>query len=334
MGAVLRSTVLLEPLRRKYPNCHITWVTLPMCRPLLELNPLIDRVITLEPKTQAVLEHLRFDLLCAVDKSLEAGALAERIQAKVKRGFGLTPAGQIRPLSPEADYQFAVGLDDELKFRVNDKPETQQITETMGLEWRRDPYVLELSASEREEVSRRRREILQGQRYIIGYNTGCSLLFSFKRLTVERSIELIGRWRQEFPEAAIALLGGPEDTERQAAMKAAFAHDSLVVNTPTRDGLRSGILWMDAADVVFTGCSLGEHISLGLKKPTIAWFGVSCIQEIDVYDRGVKLQSPVACSPCWKKTCVSEPKCFDALPLEDITRATRRMVETFVKAGG
>lgn len=324
MGAVLRSTVLLEPLRRRYPGCHITWITLGMCKPLLENNPLIDRLLTLDPKTLPVIHHLEFDVLCAVDKSLEAGALAESIKARHKFGFGLTPGGQIRPLSDEAAYQYEVGLNDELKFRVNTKPETQQITETMGLEWRRDEYVLQLTATERAEIQRRRDAIRQGRRAIIGYNTGCSLLFSFKRLTVERSIELIRAWRQRFPDAAVALLGGPEDTERQAAMKRAFADDALVVDTPTKDGLRNGILWMDAADVVFTGCSLGQHIAIGLRKRVIAWFGVSCLQEIDLYDRGTRLQSPVPCSPCWKKTCDMEPKCFDALPIQEVVESTAR----------
>jgi heptosyltransferase-2 len=306
----------------------VTWITLPNARALLENNSMIDRLLTLEPLTQAVIHYLEFDFLFAVDKSLEAGALAETISARVKRGFGLAKSGVIRPLNAEANYQYDVGLSDELKFLINQKPETQQITESMGLEWARDPYVLDFSPAEMAEAVKRRSVLAERPdgkgkwRAVIGYNTGCSLLYPYKKFTVERSIEVIRMWRQEFPDCAVALLGGREDTERQAAMKAAFADDAGVINTPTTSGLRSGMLWMHAADMVLSGCSLGMHIAIALKKPVVAWFGVSCAQEVDLYDRGVKLQAEVGCSPCWKKSCTNEPKCFNEVPVESIRTVT------------
>ncbi|MEY4632199.1 MAG: hypothetical protein RIQ81_2319 [Pseudomonadota bacterium] len=327
LGAVLRSTCLLPAIKREWPDCHITWITLPNARALLENNPLIDRLIVVDSVTQAVLSHLEFDFLFAVDKSLEAGALAETIHARVKRGFGLDRSGIIRPLNEEAKYQYDLGLNDHLKFFVNQKPETQQITETMGLQWQRDPYVFAMSEMEKSEAAARRASLRERNgkspwRAVIGYNTGCSLLYPYKKFTVERSIEVIKMWRESFPDCAVALLGGREDTERQAAMKAAFATDAGVINTPTTGGLRSGILWMDAADVVLSGCSLGMHIAIALGKPVIAWFGVSCAQEVDLYERGVKIQASVGCSPCWKKSCTNEPKCFNEVPVASIRAAT------------
>ncbi len=331
MGAVLRSTCLLPAVKRLYPKSHITWITLKNTKALLDHNPFIDRLLLADtPAVNAAL-HLEFDLLLAVDKSLEAGALAERLQAKEKRGFGLDRSGVIRPLNAEASYQYDLGLSDELKFFVNQKTETQQITETMAMEWRRDPYVLQLTQAEVEETQRRRQRMLQGKaKGIIGYNTGCSLLFPYKKFTIERSIELIKAWRQAQPDFAVALLGGPEDTERQAQMKKAFADDDWVINTPTTEGLRSGVLWMNAADMVLSACSLGLHIAIGLKKPVIAWFGVSCIQEIDVYERGVKLQSDVSCSPCWRKSCDQAIKCYDQVSVSRILAATSDLMDQHI----
>jgi heptosyltransferase-2 len=328
LGAVLRSTVLLEPIRKKYPSAHITWITYPSAKSLLEHNQLIDRLLVVDGKNSQVFDHLKFDVLMAVDKSLEAGALAECIQADKKYGFGLSKEGYIRPLNPEANYQYAVGLDDHLKFKVNQKPETQQITESMSMPWERSEYILNLTKDEQAEVLKRRAQILQpGTRGIIGYNTGCSLLFPYKKFTVERGIEVIAGWRKQYPDYTVALLGGREDTERQAAMKAAFANDSRVVNTPTTDGLRSGILWMAAADMVLSGCSLGMHIAIALKKHVIAWFGVSCLQEVDLYDRGVRLQSEVGCSPCWRKSCDNTPKCYDKVEPSLIVAETGKILK-------
>lgn len=331
MGAVLRSTCLLPPLKRLYPKAHITWITLKNTKALLENNPYIDRILLADTTQLQTALHLQFDMLFAVDKSIEAGALAERMQAKEKRGFGLSVEGYIRTLNPKAEYQYQVGLDDHLKFFLNQKPETQQITETMELEWQRDPYVLELTEQEKKEVQRRRQMILpSGAQGIIGMNTGCSLLFPYKKFTVPRSVECVRAWRQNFPTFVVALLGGPEDTERQEAIKAAFADDPFVINTPTKEGLRSGVLWMDTADIVLSGCSLGLHIAIALKKPVIAWFGVSCIQEIDVYSRGVKLQAEVSCSPCWRKSCEQEIKCYDQVSVDRVIAATSDLMKNFV----
>jgi heptosyltransferase-2 len=327
LGAVLRSTVLLEPIRKKYPKAHVTWITYPSAKALLEHNHEIDRLILVDGKNSQLLDHLEFDVLMAVDKSLEAGSLAERIKAKVKYGFGLAPEGYIRPFNKEAHYQFDVGLDDHLKFKVNQKPETQQITESMAMPWTRSEYILDLTAEEKAEVTRRRQKILQPDtKGIIGYNTGCSLLYPYKKFTVERGIEVIAEWRKRFPDYTIALLGGREDTERQEQMKAAFAYDSRVVNTPTSDGLRSGMLWMATSDMVLSGCSLGMHIAIALKKHVIAWFGVSCLQEVDLYDRGVRLQSDVSCSPCWRKSCNNEPKCYDRVDPKLIADETSKIL--------
>ena len=42
LGAVLRSTVLLEPIHRQYPGAHITWITYPSAKALLENNPFYE----------------------------------------------------------------------------------------------------------------------------------------------------------------------------------------------------------------------------------------------------------------------------------------------------
>ena len=328
LGAVLRSTVLLEPIRKKYPGAHITWITYPSAKSLLDHNPNIDRLITVDGKNSQLFDQLEFDVLMAVDKGIEAGALAEQIKAKEKFGFGLSPMGVIVPFNTEANYQYDVGLDDQLKFKVNQKAETQQITESMAMPWQRDEYVLGLTDDEKLEIKNRRAKILQpGTKGIIGYNTGCSLLYPYKKFTVERSIEVIKMWRREFPDFTVALLGGREDAERQTQMKEAFAHDPRVVNTPTGEGLRSGMLWMGAADMVLSGCSLGMHIAIALKKHVIAWFGVSCLQEVDLYDRGVRIQSEVGCSPCWRKSCTNEPKCFNRVEPDVIRDATSSILK-------
>lgn len=327
MGAVLRSTCLLEPIRRMHPDCHLTWLTMPASRPLLDENPLIDRVLVYNHETLPIIDRLEFDACYVVDKSMLAGSLGHRVNAMSKKGFGLSSQGFIEPLNSEALYQYDVGLSDQLKFFDNQKPETQQITESLGLSWNRDPYILEFNSDEQSQIGERRRRILNGHRGIIGFSTGCSTLYPYKKFTVGKSIEVVKGWRDRFPDHVVALYGGREDTDRNSEIYSAFTEDVMVVNTPTTEGLRSGLMWMHTADMMLSGCSLGLHIAIALKKKIVTWFGVSCSQEIDLYGLGVKLQSDVSCSPCWKRSCDKEPKCYERVSTETLMEATAEVLE-------
>ncbi len=327
LGAVLRSTCLLPALKRHHgPKSSITWITSPGAVPLLAHNPLIDRVIPFRADLLPALGAMEFDALYCVDKSLEAGGLAHLMKAPVKKGFGMDVLGRIIPLNPEADYQYGVGLDDDLKFFKNTKPETQQITESMGLTWLRDPYVLELTPDEKAEARRERSRL--GPAPVLGFNTGCSYLYPYKKLTVPMSIQMVQSWRQEgqpWSQSPVLLLGGPEDRERNLEIKSHFSQDPLVILTPTNEGLRRGLLWMDVADAVFSGDSLGMHMGIALKKPVLAWFGVSCVQEIDLYDRGVKVVTEATCAPCWKKSCDKTVKCYDLISFDRVREGMKTL---------
>jgi ADP-heptose:LPS heptosyltransferase len=73
------------------------------------------------------------------------------------------------------------------------------------------------------------------------------------------------------------------------------------------------------ADVVITGDSFGMHLAIALKKFVIAWFGLSCWTEIDLYDRGEKLYTAgLFCAPCWKKECPHNLECIQMIDLDRI----------------
>ncbi len=330
MGAVLRSTCLLPPIKRKFPRSKIVWLTKKVSRGLLLQNPYIDQIMVLDETTSACLAAMQFDVVYSVDKSLEAGALAFSARAKEKYGFGINETGVIVPLTPHADYLYQVGLDDELKFYKNQQTETQMITEAMALPWQRDPYVLDFSQQERDQIEAFRAQWHDRPgRLLFGFNTGCSLLYPYKKFTVQRSVEILKQLRKELPDMRIVLLGGPEDTERHQEIMDVIKEDPHVINSPTDQGIRTGLCAMAATDIVLSGCSLGLHMAIGLKKPTVAWFGVSCSQEIDLYEKGVKLEAEVSCSPCWRKACNNEPKCYDMVSPQRILQATRDLIARF-----
>jgi heptosyltransferase-2 len=326
LGAVLRSTSLIAAIRRRYPGAQITWVTKAPAHLLLQNLSAIDRVLTVSAEDLLKISALEFDVALVVDKSLVASGVLKQTSVKQVLGFRAGATGAILPANREADELWRLGLSDEKKFFENLKSEQQLVHESLALgEYRRDEYRVELNPTERE-LARVRRQIWRtGVAPILGINTGCSATLPHKRLSIEGHRDLIRRLRADRRTAhlPIVLLGGPEDKERNEAI----AHGLGVINSPTQRGLRDGLASVEACDLVFSGDSLGMHMAIGLKKWVVAWFGPSCIQEIDLYERGRKIQTEAPCSPCWKRDCEKPKMCYDQLDFSKVLDALHEGIQ-------
>jgi heptosyltransferase-2 len=317
MGNVLVTTTLLPAIKRAYPRSTVSWVTLNNAYRLLENNPLIDAVYRWDAEGMMRLQAMNFDVVMNIDKSAHTGAFLRTLSAKKMLGYGINGDGVIIPLNREAEYNYRLGLDDHMKFRVNQKPNTQLLCEAMGLSYRRDEYVLELTKEERLFADSYKKEAgLANAALVVGLNTGCSLLYPNKKMTIDQHVVLV-KELSKLSGVKVVLVGGPEDTERNAEIVRQCG--DLVVSTPTTEGVRRGICYEQVCDVVVTGDSFGMHVAIALKKYVIVWFGVSCPPEIDLFDRGVKLiPEGLECSPCWKKACPYNLECIQMIDLERI----------------
>ena len=138
LGAVLRATCILKPLRRKFPHAKISWVTDAPGNKLLEGNPMIDKVYTSSERDLLQLKAQEFDAIFCVDKAARASGIVAGLTYDSLYGFSTDRMGKIIPANQEARELWQIGLSDYKKFFVNKKPETQLMTEALGLEFRRD----------------------------------------------------------------------------------------------------------------------------------------------------------------------------------------------------
>ncbi|HTK81396.1 MAG TPA: glycosyltransferase family 9 protein [Bacteroidota bacterium] len=331
MGNVLVTTTLLPAIKRKYPKSTVSWITLKNAYRLLDNNPYLDKVYVWDPESLLKLGSMEFDVVMNIDKAANSCSLAMSVKAKKKFGYGLNKNGVIVPLNKEAEYNYRLGLDDHLKFRVNQKPNTQLLTEAMGLKYARDEYILRLTPEEETfSATYRQRLGLKPSDIVVGMNTGCSLLYPNKKMTVDQHVILINELSKK-EGVKVVLLGGPEDTERNAEIYRQVG--DKVVCTPTTEGLRRGICYENICDLVISGDSFGMHVAIGLRKHVIVWFGVSCPQEIDLFDRGVKfIPEGLMCSPCWKKQCPFDLECVQLIDLEGIVQHVDRFRQNFLQS--
>ncbi|MDP3147658.1 MAG: glycosyltransferase family 9 protein [Ignavibacteria bacterium] len=330
MGDVLMTTAQLKSIKKKFPESSIYWITLKPADQLLLNNPFIDQVFKYDFESLSILQQMEFDYAYNIDKSQRSASLLNSISVKHKLGFGLNTDGKIIPLNDGAFYNYQLGMNNNLKFKVNQRTGQDYLAETLELEYERNDYVYNFYDEELEFQFKYKYEVeISKNDFVVGINTGCSNLFPNKKMTIEQHMHLIDRLLS-YNKYKIILLGGPEDTQRNEVIAQPFG--DKIINTPSTMGIRRGVCFENLADLIITGDSFGMHIAIALKKYVIAWFGLSCWTEIDLYDRGVKLfPKDLFCSPCWKKACPYNLECVQQIDLKQIEQEVLNYFNLYAK---
>jgi len=326
LGAVLDNTAILPAIKRKFPESTIYWLTMENARKILNNIKLIDRVFVWNDEQRMLLRNIEFDYVMNSDKSDYACAFTNELKAKTKLGFVLDKNGKIIPANEGALYSYILGNDDKLKFRENKRSGLDILHEALELEYKMEEYAFALDEGERTFIDKYKKEIKYNpKKTYVGFNTGCSELFPNKKMTIDQHVQLINELGKD-NDKVIVLLGGSEDTERNLQIPDSVNKEirNKIVSTPTTLGLRRGFCFMEICDLVISGDSFGMHMAIALRKYVIAWFGLSCAAEIELYNRGEKLiPEGLECSPCWKKVCPYNLECIDMIDLKKIIALTR-----------
>jgi ADP-heptose:LPS heptosyltransferase len=327
LGDVLRTTPLLRGLREKDPACQITWLTESNVIPMLQGIPGIDRLLPYTRESVLQLEMESFDEVYCFDKEPKATALAMKIQADRKVGFGMSRMGKGIPLNKESEYTFELGINDILKFRINAKTYPELIFECASIPCSApQEYILPDLSSEIEEA----KEILfaRGVRpneLKIGLNTGAGDVFATKKWTEAGYISLANRLTKELG-AKVLLLGGPGEVDRNQRIASAAKYP--LINTGNDNPIRKFAGFVGNCSLVITGDTLAMHIAIGLKVPVLVMLGPTCHQEIELYGRGAKIVSDFTCSPCYLSVCPKPATCMDAISVDAVFESAAALLHS------
>jgi heptosyltransferase-2 len=326
LGDVLRTTPLLTELRRRYPEARITWVVDAKCREVLEGNPLIHRLWDYSPETLARLANEAFDLAANLDKDAEALETITAARAAKKMGFGRSAAGELCALDPLSDYAYRLGIDDDLKFRKNKKSYQEISFEQLGLEFGMQDYLF--SVDEPSEAAARRHLGTLGFDWngpgpVVGLNTGSGARFAGKRLPVETYLELIEKFHNRM-NARVLLLGGKDEIGRNREI--AERSSAPVVNTGSHP-IRAFAAIVRRCDLIVSGDTTAMHIAIAVKTPVVAYFASTCAAEIELYGRGKKIVSEIACAPCYLRNCPIDEQCMKDMSAETLFKASQEVLE-------
>ncbi len=301
-GDVIRTTPLLHPLKRDYPDHALTWVT-----EFPELLPkVVDDPVLLNPETLLWLRNTAFDLVINLDKDRQACALAAEVHADQRWGFTLGADGICVPVTAglpaaqvtAAEAKFLTGLFDDVNQACT-LSYPQEIFAICGYEFQGEQYILD-----RPEPAAAF-DLPSGQ-ILVGLNTGCGGRWT-SRLWPE------SHWR-ELATALIGqgltpvLLGGAAEDERNRRL--ATATGALY---PGHFDLRTFISLMDRCDVVVTAVTMAMHIALGLGKKLVLFNNIFNANEFELYGRGRILAPASGCSCFFQPRCTREDFCMETL---------------------
>ncbi len=325
LGDVLRTTPLLTALKIKHPRSEISWVVEAAHADILAGNPLIDEVLSYGAGTPRELARRSFDWAINLDKEPEALDAVMSVNAARKAGFGRSSEGKLMPLDPLSDYAYRLGIDDELKFRLNRKTYQEISFEQAGLLFQGEEYVFR-SDDPSELAAQKHLKALGFERSkmrpVIGLNTGSGRRFAGKRLPVETFVNLAERSVSSLG-ATVMLLGGEDEKERNIEIQKKATVP--VLNTGSY-AIRVFAGIVRHCDVVLTGDTTAMHIAIAVKVPVVAYFASTCASEIELYGRGVKIVSEIECAPCYKKICPIDEKCMSDMDPDVLFSAIKDIV--------
>lgn len=323
LGDVIRTAAILPGLKERWPTSHITWVTRPSGVRMLANHPLIDRLLPFDAEASCHLEYERFDLCLSLDKEPGPTALAMRVDARERRGIGLSSQGTTFPLNPECVDYFLLGLDDNKKFHENTKSYQHLLYEALGLEYAGQRYQLYPSTDhgERAQAFWRNTGIADND-VLIGLNSGAGRIFANKNWPPERFIEL-ARLIGKQTNRRVALFGGPDERECNRRITAACP---AVIDTGCDHDEPGFTALVQRCNVLVTGDTMAMHVAIAMDVPCVVLFGPTCEQEIDLYGRGEKVRTSLPCSPCYSRRCDKSPNCMDDVSVERVLTAVEGWV--------
>ncbi|PLX41322.1 MAG: hypothetical protein C0608_06040 [Deltaproteobacteria bacterium] len=292
LGDVVLTTPLFRAVKRLYPQAHLTLLTTPAAKPLVEENPHLDEIITFDKKGGEAMTSIisrvrkgRYDLLLSPHRSHRTSIIAMLSGIKVRVGYR------------EAGFPLAYNR------RVSRPMELHEVDRILAL---LTPLGVKVEESDRELYAGytwEERELVDSLLKEAGFAPGEKILG-----LAPGSVWATKRWRAEgFAEVAkklkgrgyrIVIIGGPDDVETACAVEELIGEG--VLNAAGKTPLKALPAWLDSFSLFVTNDSSPLHVAAARRIPTVAIFGAT-VRELGFYpfhENSRLVEHDLPCRPC------------------------------------
>lgn len=338
LGDVLRTTSILPGLAARYPDLHVTWVTAPEARELVQAHPLVHcvEVVRVEDSDQVRrlgerLAGQAWDRVLSFDDELPMCRLASAIDSDGLSGAFVGPDGR-RAYTDDVDAWFGMGLlardgreAADRRKRENARSHAAIFADMLSIQIGRPELPIDPSRVDTARFALGLDEHpLHWPR--IGLNTGAGSRWPTKAIPVERVVELVDRLHVRHDGQVVFLLfGGPDEINRNREILGGIERlpgDVRVVDAGVENAILDFAAQIDTCDVLITSDSLGMHVAIARVIPVVAFFAPTSAAEIELFDAGEKVVS-TSSDYCSYRTDADN----SSITAERLTDATIRVLE-------
>lgn len=282
-GEVIRNTPLLHKLRELYPDSEITWIT---HFPEFVPSKFVDRIMKYTWENVQRIFNEEFDLLLSLDKEYHACAVANHINAKVKKGFLLDKKGKIIAADKDAENKWLTGIFDDL-MKINKKHYVEELFEICGWKWAGERYIIEDYIKPNLSFNK--------TGTLIGLNTGAGPVWTTRIWPEEFWLKLILHLKNEGLD--VILLGGQSENDKNLRLTSQTGAFYEGVKS-----LKEFVGIVDYCDIIVTSVTMALHIGIGLNKRIVLLNNIFNKNEFYLYDLGVIIEPDVPCKACYKQS--------------------------------
>ncbi len=313
IGDVLRTTAVLPALKEKYPDCSISWVTKNSSFDILKNNEFIDKIYLVDENLKEKLKDIVFDLVISLDDDTESCSLASSLNSKKIIGSFLENGK--KAYTEDSAPWFDIGLISRYgkekadKLKVLNKKTYQEILFSI-LNINSDKYKIHkpILNLQKEDLKFAKgfaeKNNIERKELVIGINTGAGGRWQDKKLSIEKTAELIDKLNSEL-KCKILLFGGPKETERNEKIKQSVK--AKIIDARCSNTLMEFASLVNLCKILVVSDSLALHIGVALKKKVVVFFGPTSFHEIFLYNKGKKIIPKTGCLCCYKEKCDIPP---------------------------
>ncbi|MDD5677972.1 MAG: glycosyltransferase family 9 protein [Kiritimatiellae bacterium] len=326
LGDVMMTLPMLKPLRQRFPDATLSFLTSAAAGPLLENNPDVDEIITYDPfwfypskpcDYGAFIRSMRkrrFDLVIEARGDLrEILALVAPLRARYKVSYGVGGGGYL--LTHVVPYP---GLKHKVEYHLD-------IVRYLGCDVGKEvEWKLRLADAERA-VGRRLLETAGVKRPFVCVHPGGRL--PLKRWGANKFAALGDRIEHDLG-LGVVLLGSQDEQELAARVSAGMNTRQCCLAGQLNLREMAGVL---AEAALFIGNDSGPmHIATAMGTPTVAIFGPSKSVETRPYgDAHQIVEKSFTCrAECDESHCRNSERqaCLKSITPEDVLNAARSIL--------
>jgi heptosyltransferase-2 len=325
-GDVLRTTSILPATKKKYPYCHITWLTKKEAVPLLQNNNFIDMILNSDSNyLEFILSH-GYDISFCLDAEPLSSAINTLCKARIKKGFIADKNGRVIPAGKETSEWYWLSMNDKLK-KSNRKTYFEHIYNICGLN---PPYFKPQYNLSKEQLEFAKQfklnKKLQSFEKIVGINTGAGCRWQLKKWILKHYIEIIRLIKAAYPRIGVLLYGGK--IEKEFNKEIINNTENLVIDTGCDNSLEEFAALVSACDIFLTPDTLGMQLSIALDKTTLVLAGPTSPWELDIFNKGqIIYNHELDCIGCYLSSCSKNMNCMNTI----IPEGVFKILEKYIK---